>query len=110
MQQTVGCVLTAIPMIKCLLNVLYLLLQEFTLEKNMWKMKEEWEEVKLNTSVYRDSNVSILSSVDDIQTMLDDQIIKTQTMRGSHFIKPFEKEIKVNSTFLLLLFFLLCHM
>lgn len=76
----------------------------------MWKMKEEWEEVKLNTSVYRDSNVSILSSVDDIQTMLDDQIIKTQTMRGSHFIKPFEKEIKVNSTFVLLLPFLPCHL
>ena len=70
----------------------------------MFKMKEEWEEVKLNTSVYRDSNVSILSAVDEIQTMLDDQIIKTQTMRGSHFIKPFEKEIKVNKMFLFCFF------
>ncbi|GAB1601341.1 dynein heavy chain 12, axonemal-like isoform X2 [Argonauta hians] len=68
--------------------------KEYTLEKNMMKMKEEWEDMVFSTTHYRDTNVSILSSVDEIQTMLEDQIIKTQTMRGSHFIKPFEKEIK----------------
>ena len=64
----------------------------------MDRMVDDWDEISFNTTAYRDSGISILTSVDDIQTNLDDQIVKTQTMRGSPFIKPFEERIVIHSS------------
>ncbi|CAB0007617.1 unnamed protein product [Nesidiocoris tenuis] len=68
--------------------------REFTLEKNLKKMKDEWAEVTFELMQFRDSKVKILSGVDDIQVMLDDHILKAQTMRGSLYVKPFEQEMQ----------------
>ncbi|XP_008419893.1 dynein heavy chain 3, axonemal isoform X1 [Poecilia reticulata] len=68
--------------------------KEYSLEKSMDKMKKEWVNLHFSFSAYRDSDTKIVSAVDDIQVLLDDHIIKTQTMRGSPFIRPIEAECK----------------
>lgn len=67
--------------------------KENNLERAMNKMFVEWKEMAFTVNAYRDTGTYIMSSVDDIQNMLDDHIIKTQTMKGSPYIKPFETEI-----------------
>lgn len=67
--------------------------KENNLEKAMSRMMIEWQGVSFIVNSYRDTGTYILSSIDDIQVLLDDHIIKTQTMKSSPYIKPFEKEI-----------------
>lgn len=67
--------------------------KENNLEKAMIKMVAEWEEMSFTINPYRDTGTYILSAIDDIQVLLDDQIIKTQTMKSSPYIKPFEADI-----------------
>ncbi|KAI4465685.1 dynein axonemal heavy chain 7-related [Holotrichia oblita] len=67
--------------------------KENNLEKNLNKMIAEWADQEFSVLIYKDTGTYILSAIDEIQVLLDDHIIKTQTMKNSPYIKPFEAEI-----------------
>jgi len=64
--------------------------KEFTLERSLEAMLTEWKPVIYDIVRTKDGETFILRGVDDMQTLLDDHIMKTQTMKGSPYIKPHE--------------------
>ncbi|KAJ3238670.1 Dynein heavy chain 3, axonemal [Chytriomyces hyalinus] len=72
--------------------------KEFSLQKTLAKMKDEWEPLVFNCIDYKETGTKILSSLEDVQALLDDQIVKVQTMRGSPFVKPIEEDVKAWET------------
>lgn len=68
--------------------------KELQLQQNLAVMQREWDPVEFSLGEFKNTGITILSSVDDVQALLDDHIIKTLSMRGSAFVKPSEVEVK----------------
>ncbi|XP_017763577.1 PREDICTED: dynein heavy chain 7, axonemal-like [Eufriesea mexicana] len=66
--------------------------KEGSLERTLDRMFLDWAEIIFTVNPYRDTGTYVIASVDDIQLLLDDHLIKAQTMKNSLYIKPFEKE------------------
>ena len=52
-----------------------------------------WQDLELVLKAHRETDTWVLMAVEDIQLLLDDHIVKTQSMRSSPFIKPIEYEV-----------------
>lgn len=76
--------------------------KENNIEKSLDNMAKDWEEISIDMSIYKDTGTHILSgaSVDELQTLLDDQIIKTQTIRGSPFAAVFAERVNAWESFI----------
>nr|XP_012232176.1 PREDICTED: dynein heavy chain 7, axonemal-like isoform X1 [Linepithema humile] len=66
--------------------------KEGNLEKALFRMYSDWADIAFTVNPYRDTGTYVIASVDEIQLLLDDHLTKTQTMKNSLYIKPFEKE------------------
>ncbi len=75
-------------------NITATAVKEWSFEKGLSTMKEAWDGVSFTFTPYKESGTHILISIDEIQMLLDDHIVKTQAMNSSPFAKPFEKELK----------------
>lgn len=66
--------------------------KEFAIEKILIKMNEDWKPIVVEIKDWKDTGTFIVSgsSIEEIQQILDDQIVKMQTMKSSPYAKIFE--------------------
>ena len=69
--------------------------REYAIEQIMNKQLAEWEPITALVKTWRETGTFTVSgtSIEEIQQMLDDQMVKTQTMKGSPYAKIFERRI-----------------
>jgi dynein heavy chain len=68
--------------------------KEFSLLRGMESMEEEWASMDFSLQPYKETGTVILQGQGVIEEILDDQIVRTQAMRGSRFIGPFKERIE----------------
>ncbi|XXQ31525.1 Dynein heavy chain AAA lid domain containing protein [Plasmodiophora brassicae] len=68
--------------------------KEYALEQALDKMEDEWKAVNLKIVPHKNSGTFKIVDIDEALTTLDDHIVKTQTMRGSPYIKAFDARVK----------------
>ena len=68
--------------------------KEYTIELELVKMKEEWQNIEFFLIPFKKSGTFTCTGFDDALNCLDEHNVKTQAMQFSPFKKPFEDEIK----------------
>jgi len=70
--------------------------KEYQIESGLEAMIKEWEPVVMEFKPWGSTGTYIVAggSIDEVQTLLDDHVIKTQTMKGSPFAVEFRDRLE----------------
>lgn len=74
--------------------------QEYNIESSLDQMDAELQTQLLQTSEFRDTEQYILTHVDDVISLIDDQLVTTQTLLTSPYIAPVKKRATERLSFL----------
>lgn len=67
--------------------------REYQIEVALNSMISQWDDVDMQILPYRETGTYVLSGVDEMTALLDEQITMTQAMQFSSFKGPFEEQI-----------------
>lgn len=65
------------------------------MEQNLDRMQGLWTSVKFEYTTWQATGTYIIRGVDDLQIMLEEHFVKTQSMQTSLYISPFEDRVKL---------------
>ena len=67
--------------------------KELSIEETLAAIEVRWSEIELLVSPYKDRGHFILKSVEEINQELEDNQVTLTTMKGSRYVKAFEKTV-----------------
>ena len=60
--------------------------KEHALVLQLDAMQQEWEDIAVEVKAHKNTGTYIIGGIDDIEQVLDDHLVKTQTMMGSPYV------------------------
>ena len=69
--------------------------KEYAVEQSLDKMQAAWTGVKFEYGSWHATGTTVLRGVDDLQQMLEEHLVKTQSLATSPYIGPFEDRVKL---------------
>lgn len=68
--------------------------KQYSMLKALENMIAAWDGIEFHCSVYKSTSMHVLGQTEEIQMLLDDQLMKTQALNASPYVKPFQERAK----------------
>ncbi|KAJ9446655.1 Dynein-1-beta heavy chain [Diplonema papillatum] len=76
-----------------IMKIAEIAVKEYQIEEQLISMKVEWETLAFSIDSYKDTGTYVMKGSDEVQQMLDDHLIITQSLSFSPFKAQFEDDI-----------------